>query len=87
MYGRRFFGYLQNYRDREFYESHKNLCFTKVDGVEENYPIVSVMKTGIDSDCYRYTDIYNDEEYRNLVKRFWMAVCTHVRERIFWKRR
>ncbi len=67
--GRRFFGYLQNYRDREFYESHKNLCFTKVDGVEENYPIVSVMKTDIDSDCYRYTDIYNDEEYRNLVKK------------------
>ena len=67
--GRRFFGYLQNYRDREFYESHKNLCFTKVDGVEETYPIVSVMKTDIDSDCYRYTDIYNDEEYRNLVQK------------------
>ena len=66
--GRRFFGYLQNYRDREFYESHRNLCFTKVDGMEETYPIVSVMKTDIDSDCYRFTDIYNDEEYRDLVK-------------------
>ena len=66
--GRRFFGYLQNYRDREFYESHRNLCFTKVDGVEETYPIVSVMKTDVDSDCYRFTDIYNDEEYRDLVK-------------------
>lgn len=66
--GKRFFGYLQNYRDREFYESHSNLCFTKVDGVEETYPIVSVMKTDIDSDCYRFTDIYNDEEYRDLVK-------------------
>ncbi|MCI9537615.1 MAG: class B sortase [Eubacterium sp.] len=66
--GRRFFGYLQNYRDREFYESHKTLCFSKVDGVEETYPIISVMKTDTDSDCYRYTDIYNDEEYRDLVK-------------------
>lgn len=66
--GRRFFGYLQNYRDREFYESHRNLCFTKVDGMEETYPIVSVMKTDVDSDCYRFSDIYNDEEYRGLVK-------------------
>lgn len=36
--------------------------------MEETYPIISVMKTDTDSDCYRYTDIYNDEEYRDLVK-------------------
>lgn len=39
-----------------------------MDGVEETYSIISVIKTDIDSDCYRYTDIYNDEEYWNLVK-------------------
>ena len=67
--GRRFFGYLQNYRDRGFYEKHKNLCFIKVDGVEETYPVVSVIKTDIYSEYYRYTDVYNDEEYRDLVKK------------------
>lgn len=66
--GRRFFGYLQNYRDRGFYENHKILSFTKVGGEEETYPIVSVIKTDTSSDVYRFTDSYNDEEYRELVK-------------------
>lgn len=67
--GRRFFGFLQNYREAGFYENHRNLCFTKVGGAEETYPVVSVIMTDIYSDYYRYTDVYNDEEYRNMVKK------------------
>lgn len=66
--GKRFFGYLQNYREFSFYQKHKKLCFEKVNDVTQYYPVVAVVETDIYSECYQYTDVYNDEEYRDFVK-------------------
>ena len=65
--GRRYFGFLQNYRDAFFYEQHPNMIFTKKDEEKETYDIVSVIKTDIKSNIYCFTDSYNDEEYRDYV--------------------
>ena len=65
MDGKSHFGYLQNYRNESFYKNHKDMSFTKVGGVEEKYDILSVLVTDIYSDCFKYTDIYNDEDYKN----------------------
>ena len=66
--GRRFFGYLQNYREENFYKKYPSFYFTKVGGVEKKYQIISVIKTDIKSACYEFTDSYNDEEYRGYVQ-------------------
>lgn len=66
--GHRYFGYLQYFRESRFYRKHKNLTFTRVGGKKETYPVIAVVKTDIHADYYRYTDVYNDEEYRLLVK-------------------
>lgn len=67
--GRRYFGYLQNYRDESFYKEHPVLGFTKVGETEEKYKILSVIKTDIYSDVYRFTDVYNDKEYKGYVEK------------------
>ena len=66
--GRRFFGFLQNYGERSFYEKHKNLTFTKIRGAEEKYAIVAVVRTDICSTYYQQTDIYNEDEYWKFVR-------------------
>ncbi len=65
MDGKSHFGYLQNYRNESFYKNHNEMYFTKVGGIEEKYDILSVLVTDINSDCFKYTDIYNDEDYRS----------------------
>lgn len=66
--GRRFFGFIQNYREESFYKKYPDFYFTKVDDTEKKYEIVSVIKTDIKSRCYEFTDSYNDEEYRSYVR-------------------
>ncbi len=66
--GRRFFGYLQNYRDSSFYLKHKELYLKKRNGSVGIYPIVSVIETDIYSDYYKCADVYNDETYRHLAR-------------------
>ena len=68
MDGKKHFGYLQSYREEEFYKKHKVISFTKVGGVEEKYDILSVLVTDIKSDCYKNTDVYNDEEYKAFIE-------------------
>ncbi|HAV90079.1 MAG TPA: hypothetical protein DCW44_02240 [Eubacterium sp.] len=68
MTGKTHFGFLQNYRDEEFYKKHKMICFTKVGGMEEKYDILSVLVTDIYSDCFKNTDAYNDEEYKSFIE-------------------
>ena len=66
--GRRYFGFLQNYREQSFYESHPEIYFTKVNDIRSKYEIVSVIKTDTSLDYYKFTDSYNDEEYRKYVQ-------------------
>lgn len=66
--GRRFFGFLHNYRDESFYRKHKSIYLTKVNHREEKYPIVAVIPTDIYSDYFKQTDIFNDEQYFHFVK-------------------
>jgi sortase B len=66
--GRRYFGYLQNYREASFYQSHPTIIFTKVNESKEMYHIISVIKTDIYADYYKFTDCDNDEEYRDYVQ-------------------
>jgi sortase B len=66
--GRRFFGFLHNYGEESFYRKHKNLYFTRVNETELKYPIVAVIRTDIDSDYFKQTEIYNDEQYVEFVK-------------------
>lgn len=66
--GRRYFGYLQNYREEHFYQSHPYIYFTKVNENKETYHIISVIKTDIYADYYRFIDSDNDEEYLEYVR-------------------
>jgi sortase B len=65
--GNRCFGFLQNFRSEDFFKKHKKIYFTRVNGIEEEYKVVSVIETDKFSDYYAFTDTGNYEDYREAV--------------------
>ena len=65
--GRRYFGYLQNFREESFFRKHKSFSFTKVNDVETNYQVVSVIETTKYASYYDFTDIGNENDYKEAV--------------------
>ncbi|MCM1244702.1 MAG: class B sortase [Roseburia sp.] len=61
--GRRFFGALQNFRDKEYFESHRDLIFTTRHAID-TYRIVSVIETDVSSLAFSFADTYNESDYR-----------------------
>ena len=68
--GGQMFGYLQGYRQRDFYKKHPTICFTKCGSIREEYEVVSVLVTDIHSYMYTFTDIYTDEIYKEDIEKF-----------------
>lgn len=64
--GGRFFGALQQYRERSFMEDHQVLFFT-TKTAQWKYQIVSVIETDTASRLYAFTDAYNQEDYQKYV--------------------
>ena len=64
------FGYLQGYRQRDFYKKHPTICFTECGSIREEYEVVSVLVTDIHSYMYTFTDIYTDEIYKEDIEKF-----------------
>ena len=62
--GRKYFGYLQNFRDETFFQKHKNFRFTKINEVEQTYQIVAVIETSKYASYYDFSDVGNDEDYK-----------------------
>lgn len=67
--GRRYFGYLQNFREKNFFDRHNVLYFLKRNSVKEKYKIVAVIETDTKSGLYDFTDYGNEEDYSRAVKR------------------
>lgn len=67
--GGRMFGYLHGYRKTEFYKEHPIIYFTKCGSTREEYDIVSVMLTDINSFMYTFTDIYTDAVYKENIEK------------------
>lgn len=65
--GRRYFGYLQNFRTEEFFRKHKSFSFTKVNDVKTDYQVVSVIETTKYASYYDFTDYGNVQEYADAV--------------------
>lgn len=61
--GRRFFGALQNFREKAFFNSHRDLIFTTRQAVD-TYRIVSVIETDVSSLAFSFADTYNEDDYR-----------------------
>ncbi len=61
--GRRFFGALQNFREKSYFDSHPDLIFTTRQAVE-TYRIVSVIETDVSSLAFSFADTYNENDYR-----------------------
>lgn len=66
--GRRYFGYLQNFREEAFFKKHPVFFFTPVDGKEEKYHVISVLETDKYADYYSFTDYGNEEDYYGMVE-------------------
>ncbi len=67
--GGRMFGYLQGYRQKDFYNRHPNLYFTKCENTMEEYEVVSVLITDTSSFMYSFTDIYTDSIYKDSIEK------------------
>ena len=52
------FGLLHGYRKTEYYKEHPVIYFTKCGSTGEEYDVVSVMLTDINSFMYTFTYIY-----------------------------
>lgn len=63
------FGYLHGYRKTDFYKEHPVIYFTKCGSTREEYDIVSVMLTDINSFMYTFTDIYTDAVYKENIEK------------------
>lgn len=61
--GRRFFGALQNFREKSYLDSHRDIIFTTRQAVEK-YRIVSVIETDVSSLAFSFADTYNENDYR-----------------------
>lgn len=67
--GGRMFGLLHGYRKTEYYKEHPVIYFTKCGSTREEYDIVSVMLTDINSFMYTFTDIYTDTVYKENIEK------------------
>ena len=67
--GRRYFGYLQNFREETFFKEHSVLSFTSVEGKKQDYHIVSVLETDKYADYYSFTDYGNEKDYYGMVEK------------------
>lgn len=65
--GGRFFGALQQYREKSFFEGHPVLFLTTKKN-QWKYKVVSVIETDTASKLYSFTDVYNTEDYWNYAK-------------------
>lgn len=61
--GRRFFGALQNFREKTYFDSHRNLIFTTRQAAD-TYRIVSVIETDVSSLAFSFAETYNENDYR-----------------------
>lgn len=61
--GRKLFGYLQYFRDEEFYKKNHTFTYTKVNDVKQEYNIVAVIETDKYSSIYDFTEVGNEDEY------------------------
>lgn len=61
--GRRFFGALQNFREKPYFDSHHDLIFTTRQAAG-TYRIVSVIETDVSSLAFSFADTYNENDYR-----------------------
>lgn len=67
--GRRYFGYLQNFREETFFRKHPKFSFTAVGEKEKEYCVVSVLETDKYADYYSFTDYGNEEDYCRMVEK------------------
>ena len=67
--GRRYFGYLQNFRQETFFKEHPVFSFTPVEGKKQDYHIVSVLETYKYADYYSFTDYGNEKDYYGMVEK------------------
>ena len=67
--GRRFFGYLQNYRDSSFYGLHKTIIFSYSIPYFKDYEVVSVILTDTSSFLYNFVEVGNIDKYYDYVKK------------------
>lgn len=67
--GRRYFGYLQNFREETFFKEYPVFSFTPVEGKEQEYHIVSVLETDKYADYYSFTDYGNEKDYYGMVEK------------------
>ena len=67
--GRRYFGYLQNFREETFFKEHPVFSFTPVEGKEQDYHIVSILETDKYADYYSFTDYGNEKDYYGMVEK------------------
>ena len=67
--GGRMFGLLHGYRKTEYYKEHPVIYFTKCGSTKEEYDIVSVMVTDINSFMYTFTDIFTDTLYKENIEK------------------
>ena len=77
--GRRYFGYLQNFREETFFKEHPKFSFTAVGEKEKEYCVVSVLETDKYAEYYSFTDYGNEEDYCRMVEK----ILTHIGVRIF----
>jgi len=67
--GRRYFGYLQNFREETFFKEHPKFSFTAVGEKEKEYCVVSVLETDKYAEYYSFTDYGNEEDYCRMVEK------------------
>ena len=67
--GRRYFGYLQNFREETFFKEHPKFSFTAVGEKEKEYGVVSVLETDKYAEYYSFTDYGNEEDYCRMVEK------------------
>lgn len=67
--GRRYFGYLQNFREETFFKEHPVFSFTSVKGKKQDYHIVSALETDKYAYYYSFTDYGNEKDYYGMVEK------------------
>ena len=67
--GRRYFGYLQNFREETFFKEYPVFSFTPIEGKEQDYHIVSILETDKYADYYSFTDYGNEKDYYGMVEK------------------
>ena len=63
------FGLLHGYRKTEYYKEHPVIYFTKCGSTREEYDVVSVMLTDINSFMYTFTYIHTDTVFKENIEK------------------